>query len=74
MTRSDLIPLLRTVSRVSEVLTGKRELSMTGEKATRAVSHSSRCAHPDPYAVRSRRMSDDRPIRAENAIAGCKEI
>ena len=27
-----------------------------------------------PYAVRSRRKSDDRPIRAENAIAGCKEI
>jgi HTH-type transcriptional regulator / antitoxin HigA len=29
LSRSDLIPLLGTVSRVSEVLSGKRELSMT---------------------------------------------
>lgn len=29
MTRADLVPLLGTASRVSEVLNGKRELSMT---------------------------------------------
>jgi len=29
LTRADLVPLLGTVSRVSEVLSGKRELSMT---------------------------------------------
>jgi HTH-type transcriptional regulator / antitoxin HigA len=29
LSRSDLVPLLGTASRVSEVLTGKRDLSMT---------------------------------------------
>ena len=29
LSRTDLVPLLRTASRVSEVLNGKRELSMT---------------------------------------------
>jgi HTH-type transcriptional regulator/antitoxin HigA len=29
LSRADLVPLLGTASRVSEVLTGKRELSMT---------------------------------------------
>jgi HTH-type transcriptional regulator/antitoxin HigA len=40
LSRADLIPLLATASRVSEVMTGKRELSMSiGTQATAAVSH-----------------------------------
>jgi HTH-type transcriptional regulator / antitoxin HigA len=39
MTRADLIPLLRTASRVSEVLTGKRELSMTMVRKLRERFH-----------------------------------
>ena len=35
LTRADLIPLLGTASRVSEVLSGKRELSMTMIKRLR---------------------------------------
>ena len=35
LTRADLIPLLGTASRVSEVLNGKRELSMTMVKKLR---------------------------------------
>ncbi|HEY0104464.1 MAG TPA: helix-turn-helix domain-containing protein [Rhizomicrobium sp.] len=35
MTRADLVPLLGTPSRVSEVLSGKRELSMTMVKRLR---------------------------------------
>ncbi len=39
LTRADLIPLLGTASRVSEVLTGKRELSMTMVKKLRERFH-----------------------------------
>ncbi|HEX3674381.1 MAG TPA: helix-turn-helix domain-containing protein [Rhizomicrobium sp.] len=39
MTRADLAPLLGTASRVSEVLSGKRELSMTMVKNLRARFH-----------------------------------
>ena len=39
LTRADLIPLLGTASRVSEVLTGKRELSMTMVRKLRERFH-----------------------------------
>ncbi len=39
LSRADLIPLLGTASRVSEVLTGKRELSMTMVKKLRERFH-----------------------------------
>ena len=39
LSRSDLIPLLGTASRVSEVLGGKRELSMTMVKRLRERFH-----------------------------------
>ncbi|MEI9988883.1 MAG: hypothetical protein WDM86_02490 [Rhizomicrobium sp.] len=39
MTRADLVPLLGTPSRVSEVLAGKRELSMTMVKRLRDHFH-----------------------------------
>jgi HTH-type transcriptional regulator/antitoxin HigA len=39
LTRSDLVPLLGTASRVSEVLSGKRELSMTMVKRLRERFH-----------------------------------
>jgi HTH-type transcriptional regulator/antitoxin HigA len=39
MTRSDLVPLLGTASRVSEVMSGKRELSMTMVKRLRERFH-----------------------------------
>jgi HTH-type transcriptional regulator / antitoxin HigA len=39
LSRSDLIPLLGTASRVSEVLTGKRELSMTMVRKLRERFH-----------------------------------
>jgi HTH-type transcriptional regulator/antitoxin HigA len=39
LSRGDLIPLLGTASRVSEVLTGKRELSMTMVRKLRARFH-----------------------------------
>ncbi len=39
LTRADLVPLLGTPSRVSEVLSGKRELSMTMVKRLRERFH-----------------------------------
>ena len=39
LSRGDLIPLLGTASRVSEVLTGKRELSMTMVRRLRQRFH-----------------------------------
>lgn len=39
LTRADLVPLLGTASRVSEVLNGKRELSMTMVKKLRERFH-----------------------------------
>jgi HTH-type transcriptional regulator/antitoxin HigA len=39
MSRADLVPLLGTPSRVSEVLSGKRELSMTMVKRLRERFH-----------------------------------
>ncbi|HEY1632623.1 MAG TPA: hypothetical protein VGF56_15005 [Rhizomicrobium sp.] len=39
LSRADLIPLLGTASRVSEVLAGKRELSMTMVRRLRARFH-----------------------------------
>jgi HTH-type transcriptional regulator/antitoxin HigA len=39
LSRSDLVPLLGTPSRVSEVLSGKRELSMTMVKRLRERFH-----------------------------------
>jgi HTH-type transcriptional regulator/antitoxin HigA len=39
LTRADLVPLLGTASRVSEVLSGKRELSMTMVKRLRERFH-----------------------------------
>lgn len=39
LTRSDLVPLLGTASRVSEVLSGKRELSMSMVKRLRERFH-----------------------------------
>ncbi len=39
LSRGDLIPLLGTASRVSEVLTGKRELSMTMVRRLRERFH-----------------------------------
>lgn len=39
LSRNDLIPLLGTASRVSEVLTGKRELSMTMVRKLRERFH-----------------------------------
>jgi HTH-type transcriptional regulator/antitoxin HigA len=39
LSRADLIPLLGTASRVSEVLTGKRELSMTMVRKLRERFH-----------------------------------
>jgi HTH-type transcriptional regulator/antitoxin HigA len=39
LTRADLVPLLGTPSRVSEVLNGKRELSMTMVKRLRKRFH-----------------------------------
>jgi HTH-type transcriptional regulator/antitoxin HigA len=39
LTRADLIPLLGTASRVSEVLSGKRELSMPMVKRLRDRFH-----------------------------------
>jgi HTH-type transcriptional regulator / antitoxin HigA len=39
MTRADLVPLLGTPSRVSEVLSGKRELSMSMVKRLRERFH-----------------------------------
>jgi HTH-type transcriptional regulator/antitoxin HigA len=39
LTRADLVPLLGTASRVSEVLRGKRELSMTMVKRLRDRFH-----------------------------------
>jgi len=39
LSRSDLIPLLGTASRVSEVMTGKRELSMTMVRKLRERFH-----------------------------------
>jgi HTH-type transcriptional regulator/antitoxin HigA len=39
LTRADLVPLLGTASRVSEILSGKRELSMTMVKRLRERFH-----------------------------------
>ena len=39
LTRADLVPLLGTASRVSEVMSGKRELSMTMIKRLRERFH-----------------------------------
>jgi HTH-type transcriptional regulator/antitoxin HigA len=39
LTRADLVPLLGTASRVSEVMSGKRELSMTMVKRLRERFH-----------------------------------
>jgi HTH-type transcriptional regulator/antitoxin HigA len=39
LSRADLVPLLGTASRVSEVLTGKRELSMTMVRRLRERFH-----------------------------------
>ncbi|MBU6445259.1 MAG: XRE family transcriptional regulator [Alphaproteobacteria bacterium] len=39
LTRADLVPLLGTASRVSEVMSGKRELSMTMVKRLRNRFH-----------------------------------
>ena len=39
LTRADLVPLLGTASRVSEVMSGKRELSMTMVKRLRERLH-----------------------------------
>ena len=39
LTRADLVPLLGTASRVSEVLNGKRELSMSMVRRLRAKFH-----------------------------------
>jgi hypothetical protein len=55
LSRDDLIPLLGTASRVSEVLTGKRELSMTnGAEAPGTVSYPRGPAHPATEVVRNR--------------------
>jgi HTH-type transcriptional regulator/antitoxin HigA len=39
LSRSDLVPILGTASRVSEVLSGKRELSMTMVRRLRERFH-----------------------------------
>src|SRR4029077_12561819 len=39
LTRADLVPLLGTASRVSEIMSGKRELSMTMVKRLRERFH-----------------------------------
>lgn len=61
LSRADLVPLLGTPSRVSEVLTGKRELSMSMVRKLRDRFHiwqSKRCA---PSASRN-------SVRRESAI------
>jgi HTH-type transcriptional regulator / antitoxin HigA len=45
LSRSDLVPMLGTASRVSEVMNGKRELSMNGSKAPREIQYFGRLAN-----------------------------
>ena len=52
--RADLIPLLGTASRVSEVLSGKRELSMTMVRNLRERFHVSADALVSPRRARKR--------------------
>ncbi len=52
LTRADLVPLLGTASRVSEVLNGKRELSMTMVRKLRERFHISADLLISPVRVR----------------------
>ena len=54
LSRADLIPLLGTASRVSEVLNGKRELSMSMVKKLRERFHISADVLISPPKGRSR--------------------
>lgn len=55
LSRADLVPLLGTASRVSEVLNGKRELSMTMVRRLRERFHISADLLLPPLPSRSRR-------------------
>jgi HTH-type transcriptional regulator/antitoxin HigA len=54
LTRADLVPLLGTPSRVSEVLAGKRELSMSTVRRLRARFHVSADLLVSPAVARKR--------------------
>ena len=54
LARADLIPLLGTASRVSEVLSGKRELSMTMVRNLRERFHVSADVLVSPNLTRKR--------------------
>lgn len=54
LTRADLVPLLGTASRVSEVLNGKRELSMTMVRKLRERFHVSADVLISPQKSRGR--------------------
>ena len=54
LTRADLVPLLGTASRVSEVLNGKRELSMSMVRRLRAKFHISADLLISPVRARRR--------------------
>jgi HTH-type transcriptional regulator/antitoxin HigA len=59
LSRADLAPLLGTASRVSEVLSGKRELSMTMVRRLRERFHVSAdlLISPRPAARARKRMA-----------------
>jgi HTH-type transcriptional regulator / antitoxin HigA len=59
LSRADLVPLLGTASRVSEVLSGKRELSMTMVRRLRERFHISAdlLISPRPAARARKRMA-----------------
>jgi HTH-type transcriptional regulator/antitoxin HigA len=59
LARADLVPLLGTASRVSEVLSGKRELSMTMARRLRERFHISAdlLISPRPAARARKRMA-----------------
>jgi HTH-type transcriptional regulator/antitoxin HigA len=59
LSRADLVPLLGTASRVSEVLSGKRELSMTMVRRLRERFHISAdlLISPTPAARARRRLA-----------------
>ncbi|MBI3707597.1 MAG: XRE family transcriptional regulator, partial [Proteobacteria bacterium] len=59
LTRADLVPLLGTASRVSEVLNGKRALSMTMVRRLRERFHISAdvLISPGPAARARRRLA-----------------
>ena len=56
LARADLVPLLGTASRVSEVLSGKRELSMTMVRRLRERFHISADLLISPRPARARKQ------------------